>query len=81
MIITSARVEVSTHNLSNIISIIENRLLDSLLLLEKEFGNLDNLDIDTSGKSSSEIEEIANKITVLVFHLLCCKFVHKSNLC
>jgi hypothetical protein len=68
MIITSARVEVSTHNLSNVISIIENRLLDSLLLLEKEFGNLDELDIDTSGKSTLEIEEIANKITVLVYN-------------
>ena len=68
MIITSARVEVSMHNLANIISIIENKLLDSLLLLEKEFGNLDELDIDLSGKSSSEIEEIANKISVLIYN-------------
>ena len=68
MMITSAQVEIGAHNLLNIISIVENRLLDALLVLEKEFGNLDELDIDTSGKSTSEIEEIANKISVLIYN-------------
>ncbi len=36
MIITSARVVVSEHIISNIFSTIENKLLDLLMILEKE---------------------------------------------
>ena len=68
MMITSARVVVGEHIISNIFSIIENKLLDMLLILEKEFGCLDELDIDTSTKSEEEIEAINNKILVLVFN-------------
>lgn len=68
MIITSARVSVSEHILSNIFSIIENKLLDILMILEKEFGYLDELDIDTSVKSEEEIEAINNRIFVLVYN-------------
>lgn len=68
MIITSARVEIGSHCISNIISIIENRLLDALLILEKEFGVLDELDISVSEKTPGEIDEIANKITVLIYN-------------
>lgn len=66
MIITSARVVVSEHIISNIFSIIENKLLDMLMILEKEFGCLDELDIDTTAKSEEEIEAINNRILVLV---------------
>lgn len=68
MIITSARVEIGTHCISNIISVVENRLLDALIILEKEFGNLDELDISISKKTPIEIDEIANKINVLIYN-------------
>ena len=66
MIITSARVIVGEHIVCNIFSVIENKLLDMLMILEKEFGCLDELDIDTTVKSEEEIESINNKILVLV---------------
>lgn len=68
MMITSARVVIGEHIISNIFSIIENKLLDMLLILENEFGCLDELDIDTSTKSEEEIEAINNRILVLVFN-------------
>lgn len=68
MMITSARVVVSEHIISNIFSILENKLLDMLMILEKEFGCLDELDIDTTAKSEKEIEAINNRILVLVFN-------------
>ena len=68
MNIIAARVVVSTHCVTNIFSVIESRLLDALLLLEKEFGNLDDLDIDTSVKSPEDIQEIANKVHVIVYN-------------
>lgn len=68
MIITSARVVIGEHIISNIFSIIESKLLDMLMILEKEFGCLDELDIDTTAKSEEEIEAINNKILVLVYN-------------
>lgn len=68
MMITSARVVVGEHIISNIFSVIENKLLDMLMILEKEFGCLDELDIDTMAKSKEEIEAINNRILVLVFN-------------
>ena len=68
MNIVTARVVVSTHCVTNMFSVIENRLLDALLLLEREFGVLDDLDIDTSIKSPDEIQEIAQKVYVIVYN-------------
>lgn len=68
MMITSARVVVGEHIISNIFSVIENKLLDMFMILEKEFGCLDELDIDTTTKSEGEIEAINNRILVLVFN-------------
>ncbi len=68
MIITSARVVVGEHIVSNIFSVIENKLLDILMILEKEFGSLDELDIDIKTKSKEEIEAINNRILVLVYN-------------
>ncbi len=39
-----------------------------LMILEKEFGSLDELDIDTTSKSDEEIEDINNRILVLVYN-------------
>lgn len=68
MIITSARVVVGEHIISNIFSVIENKLLDMLMILEKEFGCLDELDIDTTVKSEEELKAINDRILVLVYN-------------
>lgn len=68
MIITSARVIVGQHIISNIFSIIENKLLDMLMILEKEFGSLDELDIDITSKTDEEIQDINDRILVLVYN-------------
>lgn len=68
MIITSARVIISSHQILNILSVIENKLLDALILLEDEFGNLDELDIDTSTKTEEEIEKITSRIEVIFYN-------------
>lgn len=68
MIIISAKVVVGAHIISNIFSVVENKLLDILMILEKEFGCLDELDIDTTTKSEEEIEAINDRILVVVFN-------------
>lgn len=68
MIITSARVELSMADLYNIFPKIENKLLDVLSYLEKQFGNLDELDIDTSSKNEEEMRDIVDHIYVLIYN-------------
>lgn len=68
MMITSARVVIGHQFLRDILSSIENRLLDVLILLEKEFGNLDELDLDLSKKTTDEIDTISNQIIVIVYN-------------
>jgi hypothetical protein len=48
MYITEARVVVDSHCTQDTLDEVASRLMDSLLLLERSFGNLDELDIDTS---------------------------------
>ena len=43
-------------------------LLDALIVLEKEFGNLDELDIDISVKTSAELNAIIDKLIVIVYN-------------
>ena len=68
MVIASAKVIIGAHCIDNIFSVIENRLLDVLILLEKEFGNLDDLDLNASTKTTDDIEKIANRIIVIVYN-------------
>lgn len=68
MMITSARVVIGSQCIQSVFSVIENKLLDTLLLLEKEFGNLDELDLDISGKSQEELAHITQKIVLLVYN-------------
>ena len=68
MNVIAARVVVGSHHIHNIFSTIENRLLDAFILLEKEFGNLDDLDLDASSKTPEEVRDIADKITVIVYN-------------
>ena len=68
MNITSAQVVISINAIQNIFSVIENKLLDALLVLEKEFGCLDELDLDVASKDESEIQKIVDKIIVIIYN-------------
>ena len=68
MMITSARVVVGSQLLNNIFSVIENKLLDVLVLLEKEFGCLDDLDLDMSTKTEEEINSLNERLVVLIYN-------------
>ena len=64
----NATVEFSQTQVKNVFSRVENAVLDVLLLLEKEFGNLDDLDIDLTSKSNDEIQNIASNIMILLYN-------------
>lgn len=68
MIITTASVELNTPNVLNIFPKVESKLLDILSYLEKQFGNLDDLDIDIESKSNDELRDIINHIHVLIYN-------------
>ncbi len=68
MMITSAKVEIASQCIHNVFATIENRLLDVLILLEKEFGVLDDLDIDVGAKSVNEKEKIVKQLHVIIFN-------------
>ena len=68
MIITSARVIIGEQCISDIFASVENRLLDVLILLEKEFGNLDELDLDVTTKTPDELKSIAERIILIVYN-------------
>ena len=67
MMITSARVIFGEQCITNVFAAIENRLLDILILLEKEFGSLDELDLDITSKSSDDLNGIAEKIVLIIY--------------
>ena len=68
MNITAVRVIVGNHKIDEIFSAVENKLLDTLLLLEKEFGNLDELDIDLTIKTSEEIDNVIKEMNIIIFN-------------
>lgn len=68
MNITSAHVVLNMPQVRNIFSIVESKLLDILWYLEKEFGNLDELDIDTESKTPSELAKINEHIYYIVYN-------------
>ena len=65
--IVNASVQIDLTCILNIFSVVENKLIDIFLLLEKEFGCLDELDLDLTQKDSKEIEKIENNIYVTIF--------------
>lgn len=65
--ITSAYVDIDTTALTDIISKVKSKVLETLLFLEKEFGCLDNLDIDISSKNEVEIKSIVYQIQVNLY--------------
>ena len=70
MIITSAIVKFNMPDIFNIFPKVENKLLDILRYLEKQFGSesIDDLDIDLNSKSKEELEEITNHIYVMIYN-------------
>lgn len=52
----------------NIFPKVENKLLDILRYLEKQFGNLGELGIDVDNRSEQELKEIVNHIYVLIYN-------------
>lgn len=64
--VSNAYAEITKLELQNILSSIEFIILETLVLLEKEFGNLDSNDIDLSKKDIKEIEQIINKIHLIM---------------
>lgn len=68
MIIATASVELNMPKVLNIFPKVESKLLDILSYLEKQFGNLDDLDIDIESKSEKELNNIINHIHVLIYN-------------
>ena len=68
MNIVTARVVGSIQMVHNILSMIESRLLDILQYLEKQFGCLDELDIDVDAKDDKSKEEIIQHIHLLIYN-------------
>lgn len=65
--ITKAYVDINVVELTDIISKVKAKILETLLFLEKEFGNLDNLDFDISVKNDEEIKTIVQYIKVTLY--------------
>ena len=65
--ITSASVDIDLTSINDIISKVKTKVLETLLFLEREFGNLDGLDVDISTKSSEELKGIINYIEIKLY--------------
>lgn len=65
--ITGASVDVDLASINDIISKVKTKILETLLFLEKEFGSLDDLDIDISVKDEDEINNIIQHIQVNLY--------------
>lgn len=68
MEIVTAYVETSAPSVQGVLSAIESRLLDLFCYLEKQFGILDELDIDVDAKTDDERKEIIDHISVLIYN-------------
>ena len=65
--ITEASVLIDIGSINDIISKVRTKILETLLYLEKEFGNLDDLDIDISTKSKEELTSIIKYIQINLY--------------
>ena len=68
MNIVSAQVEVSVQSVQGVLTAVESKLLDLFCYLEKQFGVLDELDIDVDSKTADEQKEIIDHISVLIYN-------------
>lgn len=65
--LSSATVKIDTTQLMSIIKQVEKKTLDILLELEKDFGNLDELDVDLSNVDKSIISEVNQNIIAIIY--------------
>lgn len=65
---TSISMEFSNNHFAGIIQKISTRLLDIFIQLDKEFGNLDDLDIDISNTDQAKVEEIKQSVQQIIFN-------------
>ena len=65
--ITSARVNINNSAPVEVIASVENRVLEILVLLEREFGCLDDLDIDCNSKSEQELQSVCDQIINIIY--------------
>lgn len=68
MNIVSAQVEVGIQSIQGVLTAVESKLLDLFCYLEKEFGILDELDIDIDSKTTEEQRAIIDHISVLIYN-------------
>ena len=66
--LVDAHVEVGFHEVDTILSCIESKLLDVLIKLEEEFGNLDDLDIDISCIEKAQLDRLIKEMNIIVFN-------------
>ncbi|MCC8066941.1 MAG: hypothetical protein LIO94_07555, partial [Clostridiales bacterium] len=66
MVIYSAYVKLNMPQVRDIFAQVESMLLDILAYLEKNFGNLDDLDIDIESKTDVELDEIIKHLLVII---------------
>lgn len=64
---TSIIQRVPMNFLQNILSEIKTRLLRVLIKLDKEYGSLDELDVDTTDKTPEEVDEINRVVNNYIF--------------
>lgn len=65
--IISAHVCVDITYIRDILSTVNNKILEILLLLENEFGNLDNLNINISTKEPDELKNIIKNLNLFIY--------------
>lgn len=65
--ITNAYSHIDVTSITGIVSTVKTKVLDTLLFLEKEFGNLDDLEIDISTKTPKERDAIIQKIYINLY--------------
>lgn len=66
-LITSAKVNINISAPIEVIAAVENRILEILVLLEKEFGNLDDLDINCDTKTEQELQKVCEQIINIIY--------------
>ena len=64
---TSIRQNFTSTQFKSIIETVNSKVLDILLKLDKEFGNLDDLDIGSEKNTKEEIDNIKQDIKVIIF--------------
>lgn len=77
--ITQAYREITQVTLQNITQTVKNKVIDILICLENEFGNLDSLDIDISSHNSKQISKVYESCFNIIFDNATIYSIQKSK--